>query len=152
MISPGRYDISADRWVACIRTFSFVGLDLTGATFLSHIRLTPDAAGAPLASLGNAASSAAEGLRVIDVQTDTIENFIASGWLSSFPPGYAADDTVTITQVGMRVNETTVEGLPFPGERGADSVLAWDMHITPSGGIKDKYLGGDFIVRAGATQ
>jgi hypothetical protein len=152
MIQPGRYDIFADRWVACVRTFSFVGFDFTGSTFASHIRLTPDATGAALVTLGNAASASAEGIRVIAVATATVAQHIANGWLTVPPPHYVLTDTVTITQIGMRINETTVEGLPFPAERGNDNWLAWDLHITPVGKDKDKYLGGDFVVRAGATQ
>lgn len=151
MISPGRYDIAADRWVACIRTFTFVGKDFTGATYNSEIRLTKDATGAALVTLTNA-SAGAQGLRTINVFTDTVAGHIANGYLDEVPPGYDLADTVTISQVGLRINETTVEGLPFPGERGNDATLQWDLHITPTGGIKDKYLGGDFIVRAGATQ
>jgi hypothetical protein len=151
MISPGRYDIKADRWVACIRTFTFVGKDFTGATFNSEIRLTKDATGVALVTLTDAAAGA-QGLRLIGVFTDTVANHIANGYLDEVPPGYTLTDTVTISQVGYRVNETTVEGLPFPGERGNDATLQWDLHVTPTGGLKDKYLGGDFVVKAGATQ
>jgi len=143
--------MSADRWVACIRTFAFVGLDFTGATFASHVRLTKDAVGAPLVTLANA-SAGAEGIRVIAVTTATVAEHIAAGRIDSVPPGYTLTDTIAVSEVGLRINETTMEGLPFPPERGDDALLAWDMLITPSGGIKDKYLGGDFIVRAGATQ
>ena len=151
MISPGRYDISADRWVACIRTFAFVALDFTGATFLSQVRLKPDLGGTPLVSLANAAANA-EGLHLIDAITSTIAAHILAGRLSEVPPGYALTDVVVVSRVGMRINETTMEALPYPGERGDDAYLAWDIHITPTGGTKDKYLGGDFIVRAGVTQ
>jgi hypothetical protein len=151
MISPGRYDISADRWVACVRTFSFVGLNFTGAIALAHIRLYPDAPGTPLVTLATAAANA-EGIAVLGVFTATVQAHIDAGRLSAVPPGYELTDVVTLSQVQLRVNETSMEGLPFPGERGGDATLAWDIHITPSGGIKDKYLGGAFIVRAGATQ
>lgn len=152
MIQPGRYDLAADRWVACIRTFSFVGLNFTGATFLAHIRLTPDAAGSPLVALATVGSAASEGIYLSYGGTDTITNHIAAGRISEVPSGYTGASSVPLSVVGLRVNETTMEGLPFPAERGDDAVLAWDMHITPSGGIKDKYLGGIFTVRAGATQ
>jgi hypothetical protein len=151
MITPGRYDIKADRWVACIRTFNFVGLDFTGATFLSNVRLEPDAPGAPLVLLNNAAAGA-EGLRLVGVWTQTIQQHIDAGRIHSVPPHYKLTDTVPLSTVEMRVNETTMEGLPYPGERGDDATLAWDIHITPTGGVKDKYLGGNFVVRAGATQ
>jgi hypothetical protein len=151
MIRPGRYDISADRWVACIRTFSFVGLDFTGATYLAQVRQKPDLGGVPLVALVDAAANA-EGLHLIGVWTQTIAQHIDAGRLHEVPPGYKLTDTVVLSSVGMRINETTMEGLPYPGERGNDATLAWDLHITPTGGLKDKFLGGDFIVRAGVTQ
>jgi hypothetical protein len=151
MISPGRYDLSADRWVACIRVFSFVALDFTGATFLSDVRLKPDASGAPLIHLVNAAANA-EGLALLGAYTSTVQAHIDAGRLSEVPPGYALGDTVTVSQVQLRINETSMEALPYPGERGEDATLYWDLHVTPTGGTKDKYLGGLFICRAGVTQ
>lgn len=152
MIQPGRYDIGADRWVACIRSLSFVGLDFTGATFLAHIRLHPDYPGFPLVALATVGSAASEGIHLAYSGTDTIANHIAAGRINEVPPGYTSASSVQISVVGLRVNETTMEMLPFPAELGDELVLAWDMHITPSGGIKDKYLGGAFTVRPGATQ
>jgi hypothetical protein len=151
MISPGRYDIMADRWVACIRTFSFVGQDFTGAAFASHIRLAPDAAGAPLITLANAAANA-EGLSLLGVFTSSIQAHINAGRLSEVPPGYEASDVVPLSQVVMRINETSMEGLPWPAERGSDATFAWDLHVTPTGLAKDKWIGGAFVCRAGATQ
>lgn len=152
MIQPGRYDIGADRWVACIRTFAFVGLDFTSAVFASHVRLVPDVTGSPLVTLATVGSLASEGISLVYGGTDTITNHIAAGRLTEVPDGYVTGDSLALSQVGFRINETTMEGLPFPTERGDDAVLYWDMHITPSGGIKDKYIGGLLTVRAGATQ
>lgn len=157
---PAAIDIDADRWVACIRTLAFVGLDFTGATFLAHIRTMPDAPGSPLVSLGTVVSAAVEGIRLIYAGSATIAAHITALRLLEVPPGinpatglaYASGDTVTLSQVGIRVNETTMEALPFPEEVGDNATLYWDMHITPSGGIKDKYCGGVFLVRAGVTQ
>ena len=152
MIQPGRYDIGADRWVACIRTFSFVGLDFTGATFASHVRLVPDDTGSPLVTLGTVGSGASEGIWIAYAGSATITAHIAAGRLAEVPAGHVTGDTIALSQIGLRINETTMEGLPFPAERGDDAVLYWDMHITPSGGIKDKYIGGLLTVRAGATE
>lgn len=151
MITTGRYDIGADRWVACIRTFAFVGLDFTGATFIAQVRLTPDATGSPLVNLATVGSLASEGICLLYAGTDTITNHIAAGRISEVPSGYTGASSVALSQLGFRINETTMEALPFPAERGDDAILAWDMQITPSGGIKDKYLGGTFTVRAGVT-
>lgn len=152
MISPGRYDLSADRWVACIRTFSFVGLDLTGANFAAQVRLEHNAPGFAFIDLSTVTTASEEGVRVIDVQTQTIAEHIADGLLDKVPPGYAAGDVVVVSQIGLRINEVTMETTPWGPEREDDAVFVWDLLITPSGGIKDKYLGGDFIVRGGATQ
>jgi hypothetical protein len=154
MIEPGRYDIAADRWVACIRTFTFRGVDFTGATFAAQVRVLPDAGGSPLVNLATVGSLAAEGISLIYGGTDTITNHITAGRLLEVPDGYVAGDSLALSEVGFRINETTMEGLPMPpSEDSGDAMpLAWDMHITPSGGIKDKYLGGTFTVRAGVTQ
>lgn len=150
--TPGRYDIGADRWVACIRTMAFLGLDFTGAAFSMHVRLKPDLSGSPLVNLATVTTAAEEGVRLIYSGTDTVANHITAGRLPGIPSGYASGDNLLLSQVGIRINETTMEGLPFPAERGCDAKLYWDLHITPSGGIKDKYIGGDFTVRAGVTQ
>lgn len=152
MIQPALIDLSADRWVACIRTLAFVGFNFTGGTFAAEVRLTPDATGSALVSLTTQTSAAVEGVRLIYGGTDTIANHIAAGRLSEVPSGYTSASSVALSQLGIRINETTMEGLPFPAERGDDNTLYWDLHITPSGGIKDKYAGGAFIVRAGVTQ
>lgn len=160
MLQPAAIDIEADRWVACIRTHAYVGLDFTSAVFSAHVRAVPDTSGTPLVNLATVVSSAVEGVRLVYAGSATITAHIAAARLLVVPPGtnpatglpYAAGDTVTLSQVGIRVNETTMEGLPFPQELGEDALFYWDMHITPSGGIKDKYCGGTFTVRAGITQ
>jgi hypothetical protein len=152
MLRPAAIDIEADRWVACIRELPIVGADLTGAELAMHVRLIPDATGDPLVSLGTVSTSTAQGLRVAYAGTDTVNNHIAAGRLREAPSGLAGADAVAVTVLGIRVNETTMEGLPFPDERGDTVTLAYDIHITPAGGTKDKYAGGSFIVRPGATQ
>lgn len=165
MIDDNRLDLTGDRWVAFIRSLPFINANFTGATFLMHIRLTKDLAGVPLINLGVAASAAVEGVRLADMTFSTIAAHIAYGRLQEAPEGtnpatglrYALGDEITISTVGIRINETTIEVMPFPGsgaagERGDDLTLFWDLHITPSGGTKDRYAGGKFIVRAGVTQ
>lgn len=126
--------------------------DLTDAEFAMQVREVPDVPGTPLVDLATVTTAAAEGVRTIEVATDTIANHILAGRLLGVPSGYDAANSVTLSVVGIRINETTMEGLPFPDERGDNAVLAWDLHITPSGGTKQKYAGGTFTVRAGATQ
>ncbi|MFS0736924.1 hypothetical protein ABC347_07730 [Sphingomonas sp. 1P06PA] len=112
-------------------TLSFEGFDLTGATLRAQVRLLPDIAGTPLVDLPTVTSASTEGLRLISVATT---------------------GGVTTSIVGIRINETTMEGLPLPDEIGADALLYWDMHVTPSGGLKQRWLAGTFTVRAGVTQ
>jgi hypothetical protein len=160
MENPARIDLKADRWVACIRYLSFISIDLTGATFAAQIRQVPDGTGSPLVNLGTTTNSSAEGIKLFYAGTDTIANHIAAGHLEELPDNinkatgqkYALTDTVALSWVRIRVNETTMESLPFPLERGDDIEFVWDMHITPSGGEKDKYAGGKLLVRAGATE
>jgi hypothetical protein len=131
MIKPARFALEADRWTPFVTTIEFEGVDLTGAVFEAHIRLLPDTPGAPLVDLDTVTTAAAEGVRLISV--------IGTG-----------DDAVS--SVGIRINETTMEGLPVSAELGLNTRLYWDLHITPSGGVKQVYAGGEFIVRAGVTQ
>lgn len=152
METPARIDIHADRWVACIRELAFVGYDFTGATFASQVRAKPDAGGAPLVNLGTVTLTTAEGVLLLYAGEDTVANHIAAGRLDETPSGYADADTIYLSNVRIRINETTMEALTAPDDVGDDITLAWDMHITPAGELKDKYAGGDFIVRAGVTQ
>ncbi len=52
----------------------------------------------------------------------------------------------------MRINEATMEAMPDAPEIGDDIELVWDMHITPSGGVKAVYFTGKFTVRDGSTE
>lgn len=131
MQNPGRLPLSGDRWTAFVRTLTFEGIDLTGATFAMQVRLKPDTPGAPLVDLSTVASASAEGVRFISV---------------------TGTGTDAVSVVGIRINETTMESLPAADEVGNDTPLAWDMHITPAGGTKQKYIGGAFTVRSGVTQ
>jgi hypothetical protein len=151
METPARIDLHADRWVACIREFAIVGEDLTGATFSAQVRALPDAPGTPLVDLGTVATAAAEGIRLIYAGTDTITNHISAGRLDAVPPGYSAEESLAMSSLGLRINETTMEAIPEPDDAGAAIRFAWDLHITPATGVKDKYCGGDFVVRPGVT-
>lgn len=130
MIRPSTLPLTGGRWVP-FRPYEIdiEGVDLTGATFAAQVRLTADTPGTPLVSLTGTASPA-EG---ISVSVDT------SGVLP-------------VSTIEIRINESTMEGLPAAAETGDDLELFWDMHITPSGGVKSVWFRGPFIVQAGATQ
>lgn len=152
MEKPAPIPINADRWVACIRKIAFVDRNFTGAAFAAQVRTTGDATGSPLVNLGTVGGMGSEGVWLDYGGTDTVQNHIAAGRLPEVPPGLTLTTSVAVSVVGIRINETTMEGLPFPDERGDTWEGVWDLHITPSGGIKDKYAGGKFFARAGATE
>ena len=152
MIQPGQYDIYADRWVACSRTFTLLGVDLTGASFASQIRQVSDLGGTAMVTLGVGASATVDGIRLLYGGTDIITNHITAGRLASVPEGYLSSTSVAISQLAYFITAVTMATLPLPAERGTNTNLAWDITITPSGGVKDKYLGGAFIVRPGVSQ
>lgn len=130
MITPGKLDLTVQRWTPFVYQIDFEGLDFTGATMAMQVRLYRDAPGAPLISLANAASNA-EGLSVAVT--------IVSG--------------VTTSTVQIRINETTAETLLLnAGKPGDDITLVYDLHITGGGLPKSRWLEGSLIIRAGATQ
>ncbi len=154
MQSPAIQDLYADRRVPFVRSLVFLGNDFTGATFGMEIRSIFDASGAALITLAGGVAAGAEGVRLAYGGTDTIANHITAGRLSEVPGGFASSTSVALSDVSIRVNELSMEDVakvPYPSERGDNTVLAYDLHITPSGGVKDVYARGQFIVRPGAT-
>lgn len=129
MISPGMYGWTVFRWQPAKLTVDFVGYDFTGATFKSEVRAYRDAPDSALISLANAASPT-QGISVSVVTTDGVPT----------------------STVEIRIDEATIEGLPFTNPRGTDWQAVWDLVITPSGGTKARWLEGTFTVRGGATQ
>lgn len=130
MESPGRLDFGADRFTPFIRTLTFRGIDLTGAVMVAQVRSRKDG-GALYADLETVLTANTEGLRL--VSAGTVEGVVTS-------------------EVYMRINEATMEAMPYATERGDDHPIWWDMHITPAGSVKQKYLYGTFTVRAGVTE
>lgn len=154
METPARVDFGADRFVAFIQTLRFIGYDFTGATFKAQVRDRRDG-GALRADLSTVVLASAEGVRLVYGGTDTVANHKTAGRLTATEAtalGYVDADSIVISQVGIRINETTMEAMPYGTERGDDISLYWDIHITPSGGVKDLYAGGAFLVRAGVTE
>jgi hypothetical protein len=147
----GVLNLVAHRWVPFRHSLSVVGISMLDPVYAMQVRTTPDAAGPPILSLTTALSPA-QGVSTEYVGSDTIANHIAAGRLDAVPEGYTADQTVTLSVVEIRIDEATMEAFPFPAERGDDLVLAWDLHVTLGAGIKEKWLEGQFIVHAGATQ
>lgn len=109
-----------------IDTTAFVGFDYSAATFVVELRDWADKPGAAIVTLGNAASNA-EGVSVSVV----------------------TNEGVPTSTVQIRINETTIEGLPFGKPRGTDWRGVYALDITGGGHAKTRRMRGKFIVTAG---
>lgn len=130
MQQTARLALGARRWQPYLKTFEFVGVDLTDAVLQMQVRLYPNAPHAPLVNLTTVDNGNAEGLRLVAVEVI---------------------DGQTVSIVSVKINEATIEGLPFAGEAGDDSVLAWDMQVDPAGGYKQVWAEGEFWVLSAVT-
>lgn len=154
MARPAKLDLEAERHTPLVDTMAFLDRDLTDADFVMQVRERPEATISPnpLVSLATVTSPTVEGVRLIYAGTDTVENHIIAERLTQVPAGLELSTPLVLSQIGIRISEATVEAWPFPSDKTADIVFYWDIHITPSGGDKQKYAGGTFTVHPGATQ
>lgn len=128
----GLLTLSADRHAPFVRPMVWNGANLMGATFLMHIRLKPDAPGAPLLSIGNA----------------------GPGVLGFNPSqtGLMPDGITTFTVVDLLIPKANMEALPPAARIGDDNELAYDLHLTIPGAATIVALKGSFIVLAGVVR
>lgn len=154
MQQPARVDLAGDRYVPFLQTIPVLEEDFTSATFKMQVRDRKDG-GTLRADLATVGSMASEGVTLVYGGTDTVANHISAGRLDQEDAdalGLASGDNLTMSLIGIRINEATMEAMPLANEAGDDLALVYDMHITPSGSTKDLWFGGTFTVRAGATQ
>lgn len=130
MDQVARLPLGGRRYQAYAKTLRFIGVDLTGASFRMQVRMLPNTPGAPLLALATVASGAAEGIRLIGVEQ-----------INGQP----------VSTIGIRVNKTSMQALPYAGELGDDSVFAYDLMVNPAGGLEQVWLAGDFVAQAGVT-
>lgn len=149
-MTPGHLVLAGDRQTPFLRTLTFLRIDFTGAVFKMQVRDRKDG-GAVRADLATVVTTA-EGVKLVYGGTATIAAHIAAGRLTAVPAGFASGDNVALSTVTIRINEATMEAMPFGTEVGDDLELYHDFHVTPSGGTKEVYLEGPYIVRAGVTQ
>lgn len=116
--------IVADRYGACVRHIYLVGLDLTGIGMRAQVRLDGDTPGPALVDLLAVTNGNAEGLRLVEVTTE---------------------NGLPTSHIEIVINETTMERLPYLGERGDATQLRWDMQITLSG-RKRRLAKGEFEI------
>lgn len=117
--------IIADRYGALVRHIFVVGLDLTGLDMRAQVRLYGDVPGVPLVDLAPVANGNAQGLRLVEVTSD--------------------DDGLPTSHVEIVINETTLELLPYAGEIGDATTLAWDWQVTIAG-RKRRLAKGEFQI------
>lgn len=130
MDQVGRLSLGGRRYQAYSKTIRLVGVDLTGASFRMEVRMLPNTPGAPLLALGTVGTAAAEGIRLVSVEQV---------------------DGQPVSTLGLRVNKSSMEALPFSGELGDDSAFAYDLMVDPSGGLEQVWLAGPFVAQAGVT-
>lgn len=156
MEQPAVIDLHGDRNVAFDDVMAFFGIDLSGCTPRMQIRAAPDAPGAALVDLAVAAYPT-QGLRIVYAGVDTVAAHIAANRFSrdEMPPAYANysdGENLALTMIGIHLSKTTMAFASAPAQENGDSVaLAYDLLITPSGGIEDKYAYGNFIIRGTVT-
>jgi hypothetical protein len=109
-----------------VDTTEFAAFDYSGATFVLEIRDWADKPGSPIIALTNAAPNA-QGVSVTVATTGGIPT----------------------STVQIRINETTIEGLPFGNPRGTDWRGVYALDITGGGHAKTRRMRGKFTVVAG---
>lgn len=116
--------ISADRYQPCVRQIYIAGLDLTGVPMRAQIRSGGDVPGSALVDLQTVTNGNAQGLRLVGVDT-----------VNGLPNSH----------VELIINESTMEALPYAGEIGDVTPLAWDWQITLAG-RKQRIAKGEFLI------
>ncbi|MAM40644.1 MAG: hypothetical protein CL949_19565 [Erythrobacter sp.] len=102
-------------------------VDITGYAFALQLRLYGGAAGSALISLGTTTTVGGEGIRIVDAAAGLFEIVILEASLNILP------------------------GIHQP-EAGDPQTFAYDLRVTPSGGVAEIWLEGDFILHPGTTK
>jgi hypothetical protein len=136
MASAPQINIVASKHVPFDDTIPDFRTDYTGATPLMEIRPEPGGTGDPLVSLG-ASTAGSQGIAI------------------SYDPDYAFEYRgITYTGASLIeiiIDEATLEGLAYGADPEDPVVLAYDLHLTPSGGKKFVLCGGAFTINPGVT-
>ncbi|MGD9470606.1 MAG: hypothetical protein AB7G24_00745 [Novosphingobium sp.] len=109
--------------------------DLSAATFRMEIRTAPGDTGDALVRLTNAAA----GSRGISAAYDSAYPHPTSG------------APIAATVIRPQIDEATLEALAAASPASDDLVLHYDLHITPSGGLKYVCAYGTFTIKPGVT-
>lgn len=130
-------DIPAFKRVPFNDDVAIIGENLTGATFVMHIRAHPGDTGTALVSLANA-TPPTQGVSV------------------TYNAAYQYQDgaeliTAPASLIRICIDEATLEGLALGTPYDEPVELFYDLHTTPLGGTKRVQFGGNFILKPGVT-
>lgn len=119
-------------------TFVFVGENFAGGTYAMHIRNNPGDTGTPLISLAGA-TAGTQGISV------------------TYDPAYVYVDETGTEQEGaaslvlIQIDEATIGPLSLGTPSDKPVTLYYDLHVTPSGGVKRVVAEGQFVINPGVT-
>lgn len=119
-------------------TFVFVGEDFSGGTYAMHIRNNPGDTGTAIVSLAGATA----GTQGISVTYDLDYVYVDEKGVEQTGPA---------SLVLVQIDEDTLEGLSLGTPTDKPVTLYYDLHVTPSGGIKRVVAQGKFIIDPGVT-
>lgn len=128
-------NIAAFKRTPFVDSIAILGPNYTSASFLMHIRNKNGDTGTPIISL----ASATAGTQGISV---------------TYNAAYVYDDvgsTAAASVILIQIDEATLESLALNNPTDKPVELAYDLHVTPSGGIKRVEIYGQFIINPGAT-
>jgi hypothetical protein len=132
-----RFNIPIDKRTPFIDDFVFVGHNWTGAAFLMHWRNLAGDTGTPIVTLTNAAA----GVQGISAVYNPAYSYVLNN-VTLIEPA---------TIVTIQIDEATLEAIPLATPTDKDLILSYDLHVTPTGGLKERELFGNIILTPGTT-
>lgn len=125
--TAARLALRVRRYEVARFTITVRGIDMTGVAMAMQVRLQRGTPGAPLIALATVTTAAAEGLKLDSVRVV---------------------DGVPVSIITGRINQSTMsdgEKVPYAGEMGDDTILAYAMQWTLNGDARTR-IEGDLIV------
>lgn len=120
-------------------TWVFFSEDWDDATFAMHIRQNPGDTGAAVVSLTNATAG-------------------TQGISATFDPAFVVTDPETnedvtgpATLILCQINESTLEAISLGTPSDKPVEFHYDLHVTPTGGVKRVVAEGKFTIKPGVT-
>lgn len=130
-MAAAQLDMDAYKRAPWTGSFAIIGPDWSAAAYLMHVRQQWGDTGTPLL------------VPDIDATFDPAYTY--------YNPRTRQTITAPATLLAMSIDEADLESLPFAGDEEKALELVYDLHITPSGGVKVVALKGSFTVYPGST-